>query len=237
MRGAFEQTGTAMSSALNPSEARLLTDRLRNSVGPGLRYDRERTISEFGGNLQMVLQGGVLRQRFLTDGRHQTTAIYYSDDVINLSRFVRDTGGADHFLALRGTVLASVSPEMVKQLREMSQSRIDGMAALVVRELDIARERLICVGQRGALESMAHFFCEASIRARTRGNIGKRVYLPLTQEALAGLLGVSSVHVNRTLQQLRATGFLDYSDYHLVIHDFEALADLGEFDGAYLAPV
>src|SRR5690606_9191506 len=123
-------------------------------------YDRQQTISERDGNLQMVLDGAVLRQRHLSDGRCQTVAVYYRDDVINLARFVRKHESRDHLVALRGTMVGSVEPAVVKELRQMSLSGVDGMAALVLRELGINQERLTSLGQRSAIQALAHFMCE-----------------------------------------------------------------------------
>lgn len=95
------------------------------------------------------------------------------------------------------------------------------------------------MGQRNATEAMAHFMCEMLVRCRNVGsNSGaNHCYIALTQDALATILGVSSVHINRTLQAIRSLHLADHSNFELVVHDFDGLAELGEFDGAYLAPV
>lgn len=58
--------------------------------------------------------------------------------------------------------------------------------------------------------------------------------LPLTQEELADVLGLTAVHVNRTLQALRSDGLIQLRDQRLVIADRKALAHAGGFDGSYL---
>lgn len=135
--------------------------------------------------------------------------------------------------------MASVEPAMVEELRQMSVSGIDGMAAVVLRELSISQERLASMGRRSAIESLAHFFCETLLRCRGSGANAApdRCGLAMTQDLLAETLGMTSVHINRTLQAIRATGFANLADFDLVVNDFDALAELGEFDEAYLAPV
>jgi len=108
-----------------------------------------------------------------------------------------------------------------------------------LRELSISQERLTCMGQRTALEALAHFFCETLLRSRNpRDNASSdRCDLAMTQDLLAQTLGITSVHINRTLQAIRATGFANLANFQLVVYDFDGLAELGEFDAGYLAPV
>jgi hypothetical protein len=59
----------------------------------------------------------------------------------------------------------------------------------------------------------------------------------MTQEMLSSVLGLSTVHVNRTLMELRRLKLADLVRHELIVHDFDGLAELGEFDDAYLAPI
>ena len=115
----------------------------------------------------------------------------------------------------------------------------DGVAVLAYRELGIAQERLVCLGQRSAIEAMAHFFCETLIRcARPTADYKvDRCSLHMTQELMSSVLGISAVHVNRVLQELRRLKLADVVRSELIVHDFDALARLGDFDDAYLAPL
>lgn len=121
----------------------------------------------------------------------------------------------------------------------MSLSGTDGMAALVLRELSISQEHLACIGQRSAAESMAHFLCESFLRAGVfaGGPRSGRCALAITQDMLGEFLGISTVHVNRTLQAIRGRDLADLQNGELLMRDFDGLAELGEFDDAYLAPV
>ena len=86
-----------------------------------------------------------------------------------------------------------------------------------------------------ALERLAHLFCEIACRMDAVGlGAGGRYEMPLTQAEIGDLLGLSVVHVNRTLQQLRSTGALTLRARRLVVHDFELLRKIGEFDPSYL---
>ncbi len=223
-----------------PTEARRLTDALRAASDRSERYTERVQVEERNANLQMVLEGAVLRQRFLADGRRHTVAVYYRDDVINLMGYIgTGRGHSDYLVALHGSVIGYVPDPAVRQMRSMAPAGHDGMAVLVYRELGIAQERLMCLGQRTALEQMAHFLCETLVRCSTPAGNYKvdRCPLHMTQEMLSSVLGLSTVHVNRTLQELRRLKLADLVHHELIVHDFEGLARLAEFDDAYLAAI
>ena len=93
----------------------------------------------------------------------------------------------------------------------------------------------VSLGRRSATERLAHFFCEVMIRLRAVGlTNGSQCELPLTQADLADALGLSTVHVNRTLQDLRATGWVDCRSGRLTISNEQALRTFALFDPTYL---
>lgn len=222
-----------------PSEARRLTDILRSASDQSPPHEQKGAVDERNATLQMVLEGAVLRQRFLADGRRHTIAVYYRDDVINLMGYsgLRQHD-SDYLLALEGTVVGYVPDDAVHEMQAKAPGHY-GIGALACRELGIARESMIRIGQRTALEAMAHFFCETLIRcARPAGNFRtERCPLHMTQEMLSSVLALSTVHVNRTLQRLRRLGLADVINHELLVHDYERLAALADFNEDYLAPL
>jgi CRP-like cAMP-binding protein len=83
---------------------------------------------------------------------------------------------------------------------------------------------------------MAHFFCEMFERLRAVGLVDdqKTCPLPFTQTELGDALGLSTVHVNRTLQELRGSGLVAFAKGSLTVKDWGGLAELGDFDSTYL---
>ncbi|WP_449409393.1 Crp/Fnr family transcriptional regulator [Methylobacterium komagatae] len=82
---------------------------------------------------------------------------------------------------------------------------------------------------------MAHLFCELMLRLETVGlAVDHSCQLPLTQYELGDALGITSVHVNRILRELRESGLITLSGGRLTIHDWDALAKAAEFDPSYL---
>ena len=96
-------------------------------------------------------------------------------------------------------------------------------------------EHLVGIGRRDAGARMAHFLLELASRLALVGMGSKEGYdCPLTQYHLADTLGLSAVHVNRVLRQLREEGLVTFRDAHVTFHDYGGLVDLAGFDPAYL---
>jgi CRP-like cAMP-binding protein len=99
----------------------------------------------------------------------------------------------------------------------------------------IFREWVTNVGQREAYARMAHIFCELIVRLRAVGLVeDHRCDLPITQAEFADAIGVSTVHVNRVLQEMRANGIIELSGDRLYVPDWETLKRAGDFDPVYL---
>lgn len=100
----------------------------------------------------------------------------------------------------------------------------------------ILREWITNLGRHDARQSIAHLFCQLLIRQRAVGLAQENSYeFALTQEELADMTGLSTVHVNRTLQDLRADGLIRLRDKRIKILDDLRLREVGEFEPGYLA--
>ena len=99
----------------------------------------------------------------------------------------------------------------------------------------VFREWLMRNSQMPAHAALAHFFCEMFTRARAAGQAdGESCPLPITQELLADAVGLTPVHTNRSLMLLRDTGIVEWRSGRLTVRDWERLAELAQFDPAYL---
>jgi hypothetical protein len=99
----------------------------------------------------------------------------------------------------------------------------------------IHREWLVAMGRRPALNQFAHLVCELFLRLQAVGlTQGMSFELPLTQAELGDVLGLSTVHVNRVIQQLRADGLVTWSEKRIVIADWSQLQEVAEFDPTFL---
>ncbi len=96
-------------------------------------------------------------------------------------------------------------------------------------------EHLVGIGRRNAAERTAHFLLELAARLRLVGLGDKSGYdCPLSQYLMADALGLSAVHVNRVLRELREGGFVTFQNGHVRFDDFDGLVDFADFDRAYL---
>lgn len=96
-------------------------------------------------------------------------------------------------------------------------------------------EHLVDIGRRDATERMAHFLLELGARLALVGLGSKEGYAcPLTQYLLADALGLSAVHVNRVLRQLREDGMVTFRDGMVVFDDYDKLAQFAQFDPSYM---
>ena len=154
------------------------------------------------------------------------------------------------FLGLRSVLLRTADHNVVPitpvQASEVGQkdllaalSQTNRLATAVLwaasRDEAMVVEHLINIGRRDAPERMAHFLLELAARLRLVGIGDKAGYAcPLSQYLLADALGLSAVHVNRVLRELREKGLLTFQKGIVVFDDYDALVEFAGFDRAYM---
>ncbi len=98
-------------------------------------------------------------------------------------------------------------------------------------------EHLVNLGRRSAYERLAHLLLELLVRLNAVGLADELSYrLPLTQELMADVLGLSGPHINRMIRSLREEGLATIEDQRVVIHDLGSLSALAAFEESYLQP-
>ncbi len=185
----------------------------------------------------VLRSGWAIESTLLPDGRCQVQNILLPGDIIGLSNVV--SGIASHSVVAVTPLSAVRIP--INRIDRMRATSPEFQALLTRRsaqEHALLRSRLISVGRRSAVERMAHFILELRIRLRERGlTNGPRMPWKVTQEIIADALGLSIVHVNRTLRKLRERKLVDFPEAREIeILDEDALCELAEFDACYLLP-
>ncbi|MBI0535916.1 Crp/Fnr family transcriptional regulator [Roseomonas sp. KE2513] len=184
--------------------------------------------------LNIVLSGWACRYKHLEDGRRQIISLVLPGDFCDSHVFVLRQ--MDHSIGSLTPVTYAQLPrrrveEMTAKHPRLSQAFL--WDALV--NAAIQREWTVSLGQRHALERMAHLMCEIFLRLRGVGQTeGNSCDLPLTQAGMADAMGLSVVHVNRTLQELRAMKLIVLKGRTLTIPDIAALQDAAQFNPNYL---
>ncbi len=185
-------------------------------------------------NVVVVLQGMLQRYTLDAEGHRQIHSFYLANEVPSLESLHIDT---------MDNTLGAVTPSTVGLVPHADLFRLmdlhPSLTGLFWRETliqgSIYREWLMRNSQKVAPGQMAHLFCEMFMRSKLRGlHQENSCALPITQEDLGAALGMSSVHVNRTLMMLRSTNLVEFRDAVLTISDFDRLAEMAGFDPGYL---
>jgi CRP-like cAMP-binding protein len=185
-------------------------------------------------NSTLLLSGWMARAKDLPSGPRQITDLHVAGDFVDLHGFTLKR--LDHdIISLSLCRIAIVPHERLKRMTE----RFPHLTRIYwfMTNMDAAthREWTLSIGRRSAIGRMAHLFCEMNIRLGLVGLSPDNSYeFPLTQVELGECLGLTSVHVNRTLQELRRRGLMDLQNRRVTIHQLEALKGVAEFDPTYL---
>jgi CRP-like cAMP-binding protein len=182
----------------------------------------------------LVVDGLVCRYKVLGAGQRQIMSFHIPGDMPDLQSLHLKV--MDHSLgALTPTRIAMISHEALNDITHA----YPGICAAFWRDtlIDAAgfREWLAGVGRRSAHQRIAHLICELYVRLNSIGMAPDHSFeLPVTQSELADSLGLSSVHVNRVLQDLRRDELIASRGRFVAIRDWPRLQVAGDFDAAYL---
>ena len=182
----------------------------------------------------LVIEGFQCRYKMLRDGERQIMSFHVPGDIPDMQSL---------FLQVMDHSLGTITPNRVgfithDALRELIRAQ-PGIGERLWREtlIDAAifREWITNVGSRDAYTRIAHLICEFFVRLRSVGLTKDTTFsFPITQTEIADATGLSTVHVNRSVQQLRADGMISIERGVCRISDFERLKEAAMFDPAYL---
>jgi len=185
----------------------------------------------------LILDGFASRYKLLPDGRRQIMAFHTPGDLPDLQSLHIKV--MDHSVGAMMPTMAAFIPH--KSMRDLT-GRFPGLLHAFWRDtlIDAAifREWMIGIGRRDAHERIAHLICEMLLRFRGVGLAPDNTFkIPATQADIADALGLSNVHVNRVLQDLRRDGLIIWTNYTVSILKWEELQARGLFDATYLHQV
>jgi CRP-like cAMP-binding protein len=182
----------------------------------------------------LIASGFAVRNQDIRRGKRQITAIHVPGDFVDLHSLllkvmdhsVSALGACDVVFIRHKDLLAAMdrSPHLTRML--WLSTTIDA---------SIQRTWITCLGRRSSIQHLAHVICELYVRLEIVGLASDQTFtIPLTQAEMGDVLGLSIVHVNRTLQELRAKDLVSWKDRRIVILDFQRLVLLADFDATYL---
>ena len=182
----------------------------------------------------IILEGLAFGHKLTGDGQRQILCLHLAGDMPDLQslRLGRTDTGVG---AVTGCRVAYVPYVALRTLCSRRPSLMEVLWRETLFQAAILREWLLNVGRREALARIAHLMCEVVLRHQAAGLTSDySCSFPFTQTSLADALGLSAVHVNRTVQRLRADGLIEWEHRHLTVLDWERLRALADFHPAYL---
>jgi CRP-like cAMP-binding protein len=181
-----------------------------------------------------LLDGMVCRYKDLRSAARQITALHIAGDFVDLHSF--SLKRLDHnLLTLTPCRVGLVPHERLLEITETLPHLTRLLWFSTNLDAAIQREWELSLGRRAAIARVAHLFCEMRIRLQLVGLAEESGYmLKITQAELAECTGLTGVHVNRTLKELRERGLLEFQRGTVSIRDIGRLERLAEFDPDYL---
>lgn len=222
----------ALRTSLDAADRRMVLDL------PG-RVERVRPNHDFvrlgerNGECCLIVEGIAGRFGQTREGLRQLTALHIPGDMADLHSAV---------LPQAASALSAISEVVVYRVPHAAMhgavQRSDRLARAVWRDCTvdaaILGEWLTNNGRRNARARLAHLICEMALRFEAIGADRCAFTFDISQVHLADALSLTSVHVNRTLRELREQGLLMLQGRDVRIHDWDALAQAGDFDPHYL---
>jgi CRP-like cAMP-binding protein len=182
----------------------------------------------------LVIEGFVCRYKLTQTGKRQIFSFHLPGDIPDLQSLHLRV--MDHSLmTLTPSKLAFIPHETLTKLMHRCPRVADVLWRDTLIDAAVFREWMVGIGRRSAETRIAHVLCEILVRMRAVGLANEHACeLPVTQAELGDALGLSTVHVNRSLQELRGKELITLKGNLLTVEDWDGLKDAGEFDATYL---
>lgn len=181
----------------------------------------------------LIIEGLVCRTISDRDGLRQFVGLHLPGDFVDLHSYVLHH--IEHDIASVTQARVAIVPHERIDLLIANTSLARKLWFSTVLDAAMHRAWLFRLGRLDAMGRVAHFLCETNARLKAVGlSDGRRFTLDLTQNDLAEICGVTSIHMNRIIRQLREEGLVTMRSSLVDIIRPEHLAARGQFDGAYL---
>ncbi|MCK1354202.1 Crp/Fnr family transcriptional regulator [Bradyrhizobium sp. CW7] len=181
----------------------------------------------------VVIDGFLARQRVVND-RNQISSFYLAGDMPDLPTLHLPMADCD-LCSVGHSTIAAVSHSSLREIMTESLGLTHAFWRETLIQAAIYREWVENIGARQALGRLAHLLCELTTRMDFVGLADNGSYrIPLTQQDVADACGLSIVHVNRTIQELRGLGLIEWENHTLTLLRPQELQAVAEFSPEYL---
>lgn len=184
----------------------------------------------------VILSGWAARYQILRNGARQITRLLLPGDAFYFDSSPDGTA-IEEVVTLSPCRIVNILHSDMLQAIDRLPAIGEAMRGYGCMENAVLSSWVVNIGRRDALERMAHLLCESHYRLALVGGLqGQQFHFPLTQDDLADVLGLTPVHINRKLQQLRQENLITLRSKQLTILDLHELQQIAGFDDSYLAP-
>ena len=182
----------------------------------------------------LVIEGFCIRAKTTVSGHRQILSIHIPGEIPDLQSL--HLHRMDHdLIAVAPSTLGFISHISMRALTRANPNVAEVLWRDTLINSAIFREWIVNVGQRPAVNRLAHTVVELRRRLAVAGReAGDTFEMPLTQEQISEALGITPVHANRIIRQLRDDGIVDISRGRVTVLDEAKLAELAQFDDRYL---
>lgn len=212
---------------------------LQSVSGSEVRYARAAAIAADGAeqtHVYVIKSGWCSCARHLSDGRRQITRFAIPGDFLCFDSIVTTVSVQD-IVAITDVTLLQLRVEKLSEIAAAQPRLAVAMLWMAAQDDSALAERVTSLGRRFALERLAHLFVETYVRLDSLGLAeGRRLYFPITKEQLADAMGLTTIHIYRTLRRLTEAGLIRLDGPWLEILDLDALKEQGKFDPLYIEP-
>jgi CRP-like cAMP-binding protein len=220
-------------ATLAATDMRVLTGATSRPRTYRARHDLIREGDE-PGPMFVMLDGWACRYKILPSGTRQIMAFLMPGDACDLNMALLTE--MDHSIqTITAATVATVARADMESMMQGHPAIARAMYAAQLVDEGIMRAWIVSMGRRSSAERVAHLICELYLRARSIGLTGDGEFaLPLSQIILADALGMTAVHINRVLKELRLAGAMALSRGTVTIIDPTKLVQIAGFDENYL---
>jgi CRP-like cAMP-binding protein len=182
----------------------------------------------------LIVEGFACRYNVTNEGKRQIHSFHIAGDIPDLQSLHLQV--MDHSLGtLVPSKLAFIQHDDLRTLMRSHPRLGDLFWRDTLIDAAVFRQWLVGIGRRSSHSRIAHLLCELLVRLRAVELVEGDTYnLPVTQAEMGDALGISTVHVNRVLQDLRGGNLISWRGETLRVLDWEGLKQAGEFDPTYL---
>src|SRR5215217_2573738 len=182
----------------------------------------------------LLLDGFLARNKIAKGSTRQIVSFHVPGDIPDLHSL--HLGRMDHNLTSLGpTVVAFIPHSYFHKVLPRSQQLTHALWRETLVDAAVFREWVVNIGAREAIARVAHVLCEINLRLRAVGLVRDSTFsFPFRQTDIADAVGITAVHANRVIQELRGNGLIQWEGKTVTIHQWDELATVGDFSADYL---